>query len=248
MYTDLVAKFTNDGFVSPITICGPSRAAVIRQEFDRLEQRVGRSTLEQAHKEGAGAILKGKLRCDFVLQIATNDNLLERISALLGEDIMLINISRFFCRYGPDPERFTGWHQDVTFLGLDPPEMVTAWYAIDDVDEKNGCLKVVPGSHRGRIRQHAESKQRGNILNHNHEIPLTANDLNTVTHLPLRSGEACLFSGGLIHGAGKIAIPRRRAALACRYIHPSTVARNSIIDAGLIVRGQDNFNNFGPLI
>ncbi|HTX96956.1 MAG TPA: phytanoyl-CoA dioxygenase family protein [Mycobacterium sp.] len=234
--------------MSPITICDPPRATVICQEFDRLEQRVGRSTLEQAHKEGAEAILKGKLKCDFVLEVATNKSLLDRISALLGEDIMLINISRFFCRYGPDLERFTGWHQDVTFLGLDPPKMVTAWYAIDDVDEKNGCLQVVPGSHCGRIRQHTESERRGNILNHNREIALTADDLNTAIHLPLRSGEACLFSGSLIHGAGKITTPRRRAALACRYIQPSTVARNSIVNAGLVVRGQDNYNNYGPIM
>lgn len=248
MIVDLVDRFADDGFVSPITVFGASRAAAIRQEFDGLEQRVGRATLEQAHKEDAAVILNGELKCELVLDIATNGDLLDHVSTLLGDDIMLINISRFFCRYGPDVERFTGWHQDITFLGLEPPEMVTAWYAIDDVDEGNGCLKVVPGSHRGQVRQHNESTRRGNILNHNHEVALSCDDLASLTPIPLRSGEACLFSGGLIHGAGKIMSGRRRVALACRYIRPSTAARDSIVRAGLMVRGRDEYHHFEPLI
>jgi len=41
------------------------------------------------------------------------------------------------------------WHQDHPYWGiLDRPRQVTAWIAIDDADEANGCMRMVPGSHR----------------------------------------------------------------------------------------------------
>jgi ectoine hydroxylase-related dioxygenase (phytanoyl-CoA dioxygenase family) len=42
-----------------------------------------------------------------------------------------------------------GWHQDFHYWQCtDPPELLTAWLALDDVDGENGCMQVVPGSHR----------------------------------------------------------------------------------------------------
>lgn len=42
-----------------------------------------------------------------------------------------------------------GWHQDQgSWLSMDTDRAITAWVAFDDVDEKNGCMEVVPGSHK----------------------------------------------------------------------------------------------------
>lgn len=42
-----------------------------------------------------------------------------------------------------------GWHQDYGYWQCaDPPELLTAWLALDDVTEENGCMQVVPGSHK----------------------------------------------------------------------------------------------------
>jgi phytanoyl-CoA hydroxylase len=41
------------------------------------------------------------------------------------------------------------WHQDWPYWGiLSAPHQVTAWVALDDVDAGNGCMSMVPGSHR----------------------------------------------------------------------------------------------------
>ncbi|MCC6446262.1 MAG: phytanoyl-CoA dioxygenase family protein [Armatimonadetes bacterium] len=43
----------------------------------------------------------------------------------------------------------TGWHQDFpAWPVLSPPDLVTAWVALDDVTLANGCMRMVPGSHR----------------------------------------------------------------------------------------------------
>ena len=46
-----------------------------------------------------------------------------------------------------------GWHQDATFLRTDPPSVTGLWFALDDADRDNGCLMVLPGTHREPLRQ-----------------------------------------------------------------------------------------------
>ena len=46
-----------------------------------------------------------------------------------------------------------GWHQDATYLRTDPPSVTGLWFALDDADRDNGCLMVLPGAHRGPLRQ-----------------------------------------------------------------------------------------------
>ena len=45
-------------------------------------------------------------------------------------------------------------HQDNFYFCLKPPNVATLWLALDPVDDENGCLRYVPGSHRKGIRAH----------------------------------------------------------------------------------------------
>ena len=47
------------------------------------------------------------------------------------------------------------YHQDNAYFRCDPGDhVVTAWIALDDVDEENGCLRYIDGSHRQPILPH----------------------------------------------------------------------------------------------
>ena len=52
-------------------------------------------------------------------------------------------------------------HQDGYYFMLKPCEAVTMWLALDEVDEENGCLRYVPGSHLRGIRDHNPTKILG---------------------------------------------------------------------------------------
>lgn len=89
----------------------------------------------------------------------------------------------------------TDWHQDraVTLEEADRTHMVTAWVAVTDATAENGCLQVIPGSHRGKMKLHCPNPQVGipkQFLNENEAVPL-----------PVRSGGVILFHPLTIHGS-----------------------------------------------
>ena len=52
-------------------------------------------------------------------------------------------------------------HQDGFYFMLDPCAAVTMWFALDDVDEENGCVRYVRGSHKSEMREHARTETLG---------------------------------------------------------------------------------------
>lgn len=61
----------------------------------------------------------------------------------------------------PGVEHPTPPHQDNYYFNLVPPNVVTLWLALDPVDDENGCLRYVTGSHRRGIRPHNATKVLG---------------------------------------------------------------------------------------
>lgn len=75
--------------------------------------------------------------------------------SLLGEDVEAMSVEWFDKPPGtPSP---TPPHQDNYYFNLKPPNVVTLWMALDPVDEENGALRYVAGSHRRGIRPHSRS-------------------------------------------------------------------------------------------
>jgi len=72
--------------------------------------------------------------------------LLDEVERVIGSDIMLWSAG-FFIK-DPCNKTYVSWHQDSTYWGLEPPEIVTAWIALTPSTTANGCMQVIPGSHR----------------------------------------------------------------------------------------------------
>lgn len=61
----------------------------------------------------------------------------------------------------PGTDSPTPPHQDNFYFCLRPPNVATLWLALEPVDEENGCLRYVPGSHRKGIRDHTATRVLG---------------------------------------------------------------------------------------
>jgi phytanoyl-CoA hydroxylase len=128
--------------------------------------------------------------------------------ALLGESVQ-----------GQEPEWFnkppgtvspTPPHQDNYYFNLKPPSVLTIWMALDPVDEENGCLRYVAGSHRRGIRPHG----RSNILGFSQGITdYGPGDEAREVKVCLGPGDVAVHHGETIHRAdpNRSATRKRRA-------------------------------------
>ena len=157
-------NYTENGYVTALDLFSQDEIAAYRQCFDALEAREGKENcqigLQARHFDE-----------EFIWRMASDDRIIDLIASVMGEDILLLS-THFFCKYpDPDGEKFVAWHQDVTYWGLEPPEAHTAWIAIDDSDVENGCMQIIPGSHKDGIVTHATSDREGNLLSINRKSP-----------------------------------------------------------------------------
>jgi ectoine hydroxylase-related dioxygenase (phytanoyl-CoA dioxygenase family) len=104
-------------------------------------------------------------------------------------------------------------HQDDGYGQLDPPLDVTVWTALTDTNAANGCLVIVPGSHRAGLTPHTSAETNVVLL----EAPSTTE----AVVVPLGAGEAVLFSGLTLHGSGPNLSDAPRVGMHARYCHPS---------------------------
>lgn len=235
-----VDKYREAGFLSGIRIAKTDDAVRYRQMFDELEATEGR-------EKARIGLLDRHFDVPFIRELATNPHLLDCVESLLGPNLLLL-ATHFFCKFGPE-EKFVAWHQDVTYWGLEPPCALTVWYAVDDSDRENGCMRVIPGSHSEGIREHGTAEQEGNLLSINQEVPIRDAEEKSAEDLILRAGEVSIHDGTLIHGSLPNRSNRRRCGLTLRYV-PTAVKPVALNSMGkrwnaVLVRGLDEYHNFG---
>jgi ectoine hydroxylase-related dioxygenase (phytanoyl-CoA dioxygenase family) len=113
-----------------------------------------------------------------------------------------------------------GWHQDNGYGELAPYNALTTLTAFDDTDKGNGCLWLIPGSHkRGQvIVKQTEEQKRSNA-----EIIVEADDLLAVP-MEINAGDTLLFSCWMLHKSdGNISKDRDRRILFLRYADADAV-------------------------
>jgi hypothetical protein len=113
-----------------------------------------------------------------------------------------------------------GWHQDNGYGQLDPPTALTALTALDDTDRQNGCLWLIPGSHRqGQVEIRMTPEQKAAGL----DLSLPVDDRQAVP-MPLAAGEALIFHAWMLHKSdGNLSADRDRRILFMRYADADAV-------------------------
>lgn len=91
----------------------------------------------------------------------------------------------------------TGWHQDIRYWSFERPDLVSAWLALGTETKENGCLQLIPGSHRMTFGQHQFDEQlffRDDILE-NQQL------LENRIYAELNPGDVLLFHCRTLHAA-----------------------------------------------
>lgn len=91
----------------------------------------------------------------------------------------------------------TGWHQDIRYWSFARPELVSVWLALGTENRQNGCLQLVPGSHRRVFGQ----QQFDNDLFFRDDLPENQPVLDQRVYAELEPGDVLLFHCRTLHAA-----------------------------------------------
>jgi ectoine hydroxylase-related dioxygenase (phytanoyl-CoA dioxygenase family) len=106
------------------------------------------------------------------------------------------------------------WHQDSHYFNFDHQPQVGLWLAISEATLENGCLSVLPGSHRLPIQQHHPDKRPG--ANYGY-LEIEGVDESTATPVLMRPGDLLVFHSYLLHKSVDNRSNARRAAMVYHY-------------------------------
>lgn len=122
------------------------------------------------------------------------------LEELLGRPALGVQTMYYF---KPPGARGQGMHQDNIYLLSAPATCIAAWTAIDSADLDNGCLWVVPGSHRGDILCPEKGTAREKTWMEYGDTNITKFPRDTKpVAVPVPRGSTLFFGGNLIHGSG----------------------------------------------
>jgi hypothetical protein len=216
LHADEIDRYRSDGWVIPRYRLPAARVAAMVTALDALlrdNPGVRPEKLVSAHVEGDNG--EGVRGSRAFLDLARDPEIIELVSGVLGDDIILWGC-HVFCK--PAVEGFeTPWHQDGHYWPIRPLATCTVWVALEESSVENGCLRVIPGSHAGKHLHEHLHEDRSDLTLNQRLAPGTFDEASAVD-LELRPGEMSLHDVHLIHGANPNRSNKRRTGVALRYM------------------------------
>jgi len=230
-----VAAFHADGFHFPVRALSAEEARFYRGCLEAYEGRTG-GPIQSNRRHKVHLLFR------WANDLVRHPTILDAVEDVLGPDILCWN-TNFFIKEARDPA-FVSWHQDSTYWGLEPADVLTAWVALSDAPVESGAMKFIPGSHKWQQLEHRDTFHAHNLLTRGQEIAVAVDEKEAV-YVPLRAGEFSLHHIRLAHASAPNTTADRRIGLAIRYI-PTHVRQVKVRDCASLVRGRDAYGNFDP--
>lgn len=228
-----VRQYRDDGYLFPIPVMSPADAAGLRGRLEAYEAASGPLAGKLRHKP--------HLLFTWLNELIHHKAILDAVEDVIGPDILCWGTS-FFIKEAQTTS-FVSWHQDSTYWGLDPADVITAWVAFSDSNAANGAMRVMPGSHLMDQIPHNDTFRPDNLLSRGQEIMVDVDEAKAVM-MPLRAGEMSLHHVRLIHGSDPNPSPDRRIGFAIRYIPTYVKQVAGAHDSATLVRGVDRYGHF----
>lgn len=171
----------------------------------------------------------------FWVRLVSDDRLLDVAQEFVGPDIALF-ASHYIAKPPYDGQPVL-WHQDGSYWPLEPMEVVTLWLAIDESTPENGCMRVIPGSHRMSLQPLRPRTDVANVLES--ELDPNLVDESQAVDVVLAPGDVSIHDPNLIHGSRANTSPRWRRGLTIRYIPTSTrIVSDEPWPSAFLLRGE----------
>ena len=146
--------------------------------------------------------------------LSAHPKLMAAVQNLIGEDLLLFRSTLMLKPAFHGSAH--GLHQDSAYWPMEPPTLVTVSIALNEATPENGCIKVIPGSHKWGLQEW------GHIARDKHEAMTDREDVDISGQIdvPLSAGSAVCFHSLMVHGSGPNMSPNPRNTALYAYFSP----------------------------
>lgn len=200
------------------------RAAVLTDDDKAFILRRNAKATAASGPESLNSIFRAHLFSRQLRDHIRDPRILDAATALLGPDLFCPNDLYFF--KPPGTGRPIAWHQDSWYFrnhyqtgdgtSLEDASIGT-WLAVDDAREDNGCLWVIPGSHKRGVVEH-EALDHGEALPVNHEAVVAETLQEDAVPVEVPRGSVVFFNNALLHRSTPNRSDRYRRAYVVHYM------------------------------
>ena len=173
---------------------------------------------------------------DAYMEVMRDSAMTDMVAALIGPDV-----KHHHCKINlklPGSHTEVRYHQDFAYTPHTNDDVVTALLMLDDMTAENGCLMVVPGSHRGPMYSLFDGERFTGFIDSGEERKLREREEPILG----RAGSVCLMHTRLAHGSESNRSAAPRGLYICVYSAADAVpiARNPMPNRneGMNVRGR----------
>lgn len=227
-------QYENDGHLSPIDVLKPAEIAACRASLEAIEAQNGGRLLPAQRP-------KSHLLFKWLDDLIRDPRVLDPIEELIGPNILCWNT--IFWIKDAHSETFVSWHQDNTYWGLSSDKVLTAWLALSPARVENGCMRVMPGTHKGNTLHHEDRFHDDNMLTRGQEITAGVDD-SRAAYMPLEPGQMSIHNYRTAHASGPNLGSDRRIGVSMHFMPADTQQVVGDWDSAALVRGVDPNRSF----
>jgi polysaccharide pyruvyl transferase WcaK-like protein len=230
--------FRKQGFLGPFTAFQP-------EEMERVRKIICDRVLPTPTPHCPFGLRVRHLDSSTVYELCSSPAIVGRMQSLFGPDLILWN-SNLFNKPPAEPGRSEEypWHQDHYNWQMEPVLNISAWLAITPATPDNGCVEVIPGSHRLVIPSIRDTDPRLSLRFGGVASDPAYVDATKKVAMTLEPGQFFLFNERLLHHSNPNRTETHRLGLAIRATIP--IVKVSEPFPCLLLTGQDRmgFNNY----
>jgi ectoine hydroxylase-related dioxygenase (phytanoyl-CoA dioxygenase family) len=218
-YLSMTTRYEQDGIVFPISVLSADEVSRYRTALDSIAARCGESSLKRFDNL--------HLFFPWAYQLATHAALLDVVENFLGPDLVIDGTLVFY--KPPHDSSYASWHQDSVYSGWHLTPSISAWIALTSSNRNNGCMRVVPGSHKLGLMEHDNVENDPNLLNRRGEVIRLDVKESDAIDVVLRPGEMSLHHTNIVHGSNANTSDGPRIGFIVRFVTNQTPNRDRLV-------------------
>ena len=200
---EILDRYQRDGVVFPIRVLSHDEVVEFRQELELVAGERPRR-LEQLH-----------LSFPWAYRLASHEKVLDVVEKVIGPEILVDGNLVFY--KPPHDAGYASWHQDSVYSGWHLTPSVSAWIALTVSEPANGCMRVIPGTHKQGVLEH-DNIQDPNLLNKRGERLRMDVAESQAVDVVLKPGEMSLHHTNIVHGSNANTSDGPRIGFIVRFV------------------------------